>query len=377
MSPKAPLLLWSLAVALPARAAEPDIVQTATQVIEERMVGGADVALLRAAAVRGMTLWLDEQSGGEGNGLLTQAEYEQLMARLRGERVGLGIEFTVAPGRGLLVAEVLQGSVADKAGLQAGDLVVAIDDLPFTGVSAQGIHSVVSELADRPRGQLVVLDLRREDGALRRVELLPSPYRAPKVSVDEADDRLILRIGVIGPGTAQAVARAVQDLAERTLVLDLRDLDEAALDALPDLAGVFLGPDVPVLRTLDPKGQVQVIRSRGEARTDARLVVLVNRGTAGVAEGLAHALRSSGRAVLVGTRSAGRANHPSFHPIGEGLVLKLTDTVLQAEDGSTWAGQGLGPDLVVEPLQVPLVGAARTGLPDIQVEAGVRFISAP
>lgn len=270
-------LLWTYLLAAPGRGEEPDIVRTAARVIEERMQDGADARLLREAAVQGMARWLDEQSGTEGNGLLTQAEYEQLMARLRGERVGLGIEFTVAPGRGLLVAEVVEGSVADTSGLRPGDLVVAIDDLPFTGVSAQGILAVVAELADRPRDQLVVLDLRREDGALRRVELRPSPYRAPMVSVDQAEDRLILRVGVIGPGTAQAVGRALRPLGERTLVLDLRDLDEADLEALSELAGVFLGPDVTVLRTLDPKGQARTIRSRGDALVDRRIVVLINR----------------------------------------------------------------------------------------------------
>lgn len=379
MSPPAPSILVPLLLgwAAPVRAAEPDIVAVATEVIEERMPDGADSRELHAAAIRGMASWLDEQSGSEGNGLLTEAEFEERMARLRGERVGLGIDFTIAAGRGLLVAEVMEGSAAEKAGLGPGDLVVAIDDRPFTGVSAQGILGVVSELAQRPRDQRVVLDLRVEDGDLRRVELMPSLHRAPTVSVDDGEDRRVVRIDVIGPGTAHALAKAVDTLGSRPLLLDLRDLDECALDSLPEVAGVLLGPDVPLVRTVDPKGKAVTVMSTGKARVSARIAVLVNRGTSGLAEGLAHALRGRGAAVIVGTRSAGRATHPSYHPIGDGWVLQLADTALQADDGSTWAGEGIGPDLVVEPLQIPLVGASRIGLPDIQVEAAVRFVSGP
>lgn len=364
------------------RAAEDDVVGAAAKVIEARLPARVDAPALRVAAIEGMTRWLDEQTGVPGNAVLTEAEFQARQARLRGERHGLGIEFTVAAGRGLLVTEVFAGSPSAVGGIAPGDLVVAIDDRPFTGLAGPGIHLAVEGLATRPRGAPVVLDLRREGGALRRLELVPGPFTAPPARVTTDDDRVVVRLDVVGPGVAEVAAAAIEDLGGRALVLDLRDVSDGALEHVVALASIFLDRGHPVLRTVDPAGRTDTLvtpplASASAPRHAGRLAVLVNRGTSGPAEALASALRADGRALLVGTRTAGRASQPSFHPIGDGLVLQLADTTLLAGDGTTWTGQGLAPDLVVEPIQVPLVGPVRAGFPDIQLETALRYLAAP
>ncbi|MCK6504861.1 S41 family peptidase [Myxococcota bacterium] len=371
------VLLPLLLLCARADAAEADVVQAATRIIEARMPGRADPDALRLAALQGMASWLDAQAGAPGNAVLTVAEDRARQARLRGERTGMGVEYTVATGRGLLVTEVFPGSPAAGAALLAGDLVVAVDDHPFTGLAAPAIQQLVDARVLAGRGRGVVLDVRREEGPLRRLELRPGTFVVPPARVTTDDARLVLRLDVLGPGTPAVVSQALAQAGGRLVVLDLRDVREGTLAAVAGLAGAFLGPDQPVARTVDPSGRVDAVKSTGERAHAGRIAVLVNRGTAGPAEALAAALRDQGRAAVVGTRTAGHAALESHHPLGDGLVLQLADTMLLAADGTSWAAGGVQPDLVVEPVQVPLVGPLRTGFPDIQLEAAHRFLVAP
>lgn len=374
--PLALLLLLTPALA-PARAAEADVVQAASRIIEARMPDRADPQALRLAALEGMARWLDAHGGTTGNAVLTEAQDRARQARLRGERTGMGIEYTVAAGRGLVVTEVFPGSPAAAAALGPGDLVVAVDDQPFTGQSGSGIQQLLDAHVARARGGPVVLDLRREDGALRRLELRPGAFSVPPARVTTDDARVVLRLDVLGPSTPAVAAAALAQVGDRVLIIDLRDVREGTLPAVTGLAALLLGPGVPVARTVDPSGRTDTLRSQGERLYPGRVAVLINRGTSGPAEALAAALRDQGRAALVGTRSAGHGAMESHHPLGDGLVLQLADTGLLAADGTSWAGAGLLPDLVVEPIQVPLVGPVRASFPDIQLEAAHRYLAAP
>lgn len=372
------LLPLALLLSVPgASAAEADVVQAATRIIEARLPDRADPEALRLAALQGMASWLDGQGGAASNAVLTEAEDRARQARLRGERTGMGIEYTVAAGRGLLVTEVFPGSPAAAAALAPGDLVVAVDDHPFTGLTAPNIQQLVDARVQAARAGPVVLDLRREGGPLRRLELRPGTFAVPPARVTTDDARLLLRLDVLGPGTPAVAAAALAQAGDRVVVIDLRDVREGTLPAVAGLAALLLGPDRPVARTVDPSGRTDTVLSQGERVYKGRVAVLVNRGTAGAAEALAAALRDQGRAALVGTRTAGHAAQESHHPLGDGLVLQLADTSLLAADGTSWATTGLLPDLVVEPVQVPLIGPVRTAFPDIQLEAAHRFLAAP
>lgn len=369
-----PLLVLSLVGPVPpARAQELDVVEAAARIIEERVPAGVQEGGLDRAAIEGMTRWLDEATGVPGNALLTEEQHAELQQRLRGERFGLGIEFTVAPGRGLLVTGVRPGSPAAASSVHPGDIIVAIDDRAFIGQPGPAIVAMVAERTRR--GGPVALDLKRGDEALHRQTLQPAAFTAPPARVTRDDDHLQVVIDVVGDGVAELV-RGELETAPQAVVLDLRDVSEGRLDSALALAGLFVGPDRPLLWTVDPSGARQAHHSRGSAAFFGPLIVLVNRGTAGVAEALVAALDSGASTTVAGTRTAGVASVPSFHPLGDGLVLQLADTALLSADGGSWAGRGLAPDLLVEPVQVPLVGPVRATPPDIQLDAALRYVGA-
>ncbi len=360
-----------------AQAGEPvGVVDAAATVIEARMPAAFSREALDRAALDGVARWLDAQTGGQGNDVLTKEEADARQARLRGQRFGLGIEYTVAAGRGLLVTGVLPGAPAADVDLREGDVIVAVDDRSFTGLSGAAIVRAVREQLDSGRERGVELDVRRQSVPLQHVVLHAQSFDAPAAGLTRHDDHLVARLDVVGAGVARRIADALESDAPDLFVLDLRDVDDGELADAVSLVDLFVGPGQAVLMTVDPAGRSTSLRTAAASVWEGELVVLVNRGTAGVAEAVASALRTRAGAVLAGTRTAGIATQPSFHPLGDGLVLKLADTALRAADGSSWAGAGLAPDLVVEPLQIPVVGPVRDHVVDIQLDAALRYVGA-
>ncbi|NOY26637.1 MAG: PDZ domain-containing protein [Oligoflexia bacterium] len=376
------MLPLAVVVAVPtAAAAEVDLVHAAATVIQARLPDQADPYALDQAAIRGMMRWLDLQTGVPGNNdLLTEDQLLARRARLSGERVGLGIEFAVAPGRGLVISTVFEGSPAAAAGVASGDLVVALNDQPLTGLSGAVIQSLVDTLGARSDAAPIVLDLRDAAGKLHRRALQPAAFLVPAARVTSDDDHVLVRLDVIGPGAVDGVSQALLGTGKRPVVMDLRDVSVGTVADLAAVAGLFVEEGQPVLRAVDPAGRVdtsQAVSAGSAGAYHGPLVVLVNGGTSGLGEALAAALHEQAGAPLVGTPTAGVASFPSFHPIGDGLVLQLGDTALLTGAGATWSRSGLAVDLVVQPVQIPLLGPVRGGLPDMQLEAALRYLGTP
>ena len=108
---------------------------------------------------------------------------------------------------------------------------------------------------------------------------------------------------------------------------------------------------------------------------NGELVLLVNRGTGGPAEAFVAALQSHRVARVVGTRTAGNAGLPSFHELGSGLIMQLTDEFMRGPMGSEWSGDGLVPDVVVEPVNFMLDPRPGVAPPDLQRDAAIQLIS--
>lgn len=361
--------IWS------AQAAEPDVAQVvrAVEVIQAQLGGEVSEAELVAAALGGMAAQLDRRSGGSGNGVLHTDEYERLSAWMRGERHGIGVEFGVVSGQGLMLTDVFPGGPAAEAGLVVGDLVVAVDDHPFTGMANAGMLGVVRR-ADP--GQ-VIMDVRRPGGKLRRITVEQGAYEVGPVHPAE-EGLPYVRLNFFGTGASEGLESALEALDPTdAVVLDLRDNDGGLLDEAVACAGLFLPPESVVLHEHAPDGVSTPRVAPGEQRWAGRVVLIVNRGTRGVAEAFVGALRDHASATVVGTRTAGVIGLPSYHPLGGELVLRLTDHRMSSPTGHSWAGVGFAPDLLVEALELSLPAAPGGPPPDLQRETAIRLIRAP
>lgn len=355
-----------------ARAAGQDSAAEAIGIIEARYGDRVDPEILWRAATAGVAAGLDAQLGVTGSAVLTEAQHADALRWVAGERHGIGVEFSIAAGQGLRITDVFARGPAARAGLQAHDLVVAMDGHPFVGQPIQVIHAIVAQ-ATGPR---VVLEVRRGDDRIRRMEVERGDYDISKVTVQPPQDGVaVLRIPFFGDGTARSLARALQGTpnAASAVVVDLRDNTGGQIDEAVAAADLFLDAGAVVVQLEGPDGRRLPRAAGGPRAFNGDVVVLVNQGTRGAAEAFAAALRGHGVGRLVGTRTGGDDALPGYHALGNDLVLQIPEQTILDPSGRSWRRTGLEPDVVVEPVQSSLPPAAGAPAPDLQRDAAVQL----
>ncbi len=326
---------------------------------------------LYSAALQGVVAHLGEVMGVPNNRVMSPNEFAGVEAWMAGHRSGIGAEFGIVAGRGMVLTDVFPEGPAEDAGLQAGDLIVSMDNHPFTGLSAGEIYSQVRSSS----AQLSVFDIRRSDGTISRVDVQRGEYQLPALRHRVVGDALVARIPFFGTGTAEALAEALQSTeAYSAVVLDLRDNGGGLLAEAVATADQFLDPGAVVVQ-LEHDGQQDPILGPSVSIWVGATVVLINHGTTGVAEGLAAALQDHRRATIVGTRSAGQGVQTSHYPAGRGFVLEIADTNLTSPSGQSWHGTGVVPDIVVEAQQLTIPVRTIPIPPDLQRDAALQLIS--
>lgn len=301
---------------------------------------------LMELAVRGMVAGLDPHST-----LLDTTEYAEQQSRVRGHYAGIGIEVAVRDSAVRVVAPT-EGSPADHAGLQSGDVLVAIDGRELSAVDpARAV-----DLLRGPEGSVVRLTVDREGAG----EPLQFTVRRERIAPRSVRDAILgqgigyIRIRGFSEATADELRRALARLAGanggplRGLVLDLRDNPGGDLDAATAAADLFLDYGVIVSGAgRAPDARFSVTARPGDALGGAPLAVLVNGGTASASEILAGALHDHGRAVIVGRATFGKGSVQTLLPLSDGHALKLTTSHYYTPSGASLSGRGIQPDIVL------------------------------
>ena len=362
-------------VAFPKQASAEDLagLEEALAEIDARFPVSVDADSIYRAALEGVARHLGEVMSVEGNRVLTSEEQSAHARWLEGHRKGIGVEFSIVAGRGLMITEGFDGGPAAETGVKSGDLVVSIDDHPFTGMGPAAIHSQVR----RSTTPSSILDIRRADGSIRRLTVDHGSYRVPTVRevVDETSTPMV-HIPFFGSGTADALRGWLRSQrASKAVVIDIRDNGGGSLEEMVAAADLFLEPGSIVVNRGRDRDAMEPISATQEAVWMGNVVVLVNRGTEGVAEAFSAALRDNGRGLLVGTRTGGRSVDVSVYDAGRGFVLQVADTHLSAPSGASWSQRGLAPNVIVESSNIAIPVGGGGSMPDLQRDTALRLIS--
>jgi len=249
----------------------------------------------------------------------------------------------------IIVVRVLRDSPAERAGLQAGDEIVAVD-----GVSIVG--GTVDEMIRRvrgPEGSPVEVEVRSPAGVTRTLSITRAKLERPLVSWAFAPGTrdAVIRLDSFSAGAAKAVAGALRDaLAQGAegVVLDLRSNPGGYVNEPIETASQFL-EDGLVYRSVDRSGKETPHQVEGDAIAPRLpLVVLVDDQTASSAEILTGALQDAGRALVVGVKTFGTGTVVNTYALADGSALTIgTERWLTPRGHAIWR-EGLTPDEVVE-----------------------------
>ncbi|TDC93297.1 S41 family peptidase [Actinomadura sp. 7K507] len=340
----------------PTAAADGSVLNEAAARIGRHAAAPVERGELDRAAVEGMLSAL----GDRWARYYSAREYDDVDGRLNGHYSGVGLWLGSGDREGrVIVASVQPGTAAARAGVRAGDIITGVGESPVDG---WGVKRVAGALRGRPE-EPVALTVER-DRRTKRFHLVRTPVSGGDVTVtDLADDARMIRVGAFTRGAGRRVRAAVtgQSPSGRPrggVLLDLRGNPGGLLDEAVRTASAFL-PGGPVV-TYRPRGepaQNRMVTEPGDAKTP--LVVLVDAGTASAAEVVAGSLRDRDRAVIIGSRTYGKASVQEPITLADGSVIELTVGRYRTPGSRNLDGVGIEPDVAVSADRPPEVAERR------------------
>ncbi len=306
---------------------------------------------------------------------LDREHYLSLQTSTAGELSGVGLQIAIDEQGAVRVIAPMEGTPAERAGIQPQDEILAVDQVPVVGLSLDK----VAERMRGPSGTTVSLRLRRQDRIweveLVRQSILINPVRTAFFQLPQGLVAYI-RLSQFNGNAAAQVRQAIQNAEARGVrgyLLDLRNNPGGLLQAAIEIARFWI-PKGDIVLVTDRHGIQESIPATGDILTQAPLVVLVNQGSASASEVLAGALQDSGRAQLVGTRTFGKGLIQSLLELADGSGLAVTTAKYLTPNGRDIHRQGIQPDVVVAEGPVPLTAETLGGPEDGQLQRALEVL---
>ncbi len=319
--------------------------------IKNDYVEPVDDKTLLENAIRGMLTGLDPHSA-----YLDKAAFRDLQEGTSGEFGGLGIEVGQEDGF-IKVISPIDDTPAAKAGIQAGDLIIRLDDTPVKGMS---LSDAVKIMRGKPGSKITLTVVREGVEKPLKIEITRAIVKVRSVRSETlAPGFAYVRISQFqshtGEDLRKAITRLNKDNQDRIkgLILDLRNNPGGVLDAAVEVSDAFISKGLLVYT----QGRIKDSDIRFNAKPmdlihDAPMVVLINGGSASASEIVAGALQDHRRAIIMGQQSFGKGSVQTILPMTNETAVKLTTARYYTPSGRSIQAQGITPDIVLEPLSI-------------------------
>jgi carboxyl-terminal processing protease len=314
--------------------------------VQDNYVDKVESKELIYGAINGMLKDLDPHSS-----FMKPEEYKELQVETKGKFGGLGIEITIRDGV-LTVVAPLEGTPADRVGIEAGDQIVKIDDAPTQDMS---LTEAVQKMRG-PKGTKVKLTILRK-GAKKPLEfdLVRDMITIQSIRAKTLEPGYgYVRISSFQSGTANDLRNALEQLEKQNspmlgLVVDLRNDPGGLLDQAVEVSDEFLDDGLIVYTG----GRLESQKMRFEAHKNTNphnypIVVLVNSGSASASEIVAGALQDHKRAIILGEPTFGKGSVQTVIPLNDGSAVRLTTSLYYTPSGRSIQAKGIEPDILVK-----------------------------
>jgi carboxyl-terminal processing protease len=304
---------------------------------------------------------------------LTPSEYAELNEGLDGGNFsGVGISIQVDDKTKLLeVNEVIPDGPAEKAGLQAGDVITMIDDKSTKGLTTEQD----AKLLRGEKGSVVKLTIERAGAELPIVAVTRDTIHQPSVYSKLLDNGIgYARLTVFGKNTAEELTTALTKLqaeGAKAYVLDLRDNGGGYLESAVQVSSKFI-PSGPIVSVESRGGSDTQYDAENTAVAPKPLAVLVNKYTASASEITSGAIQDDGVGELIGEKTYGKGVVQTIDALPDGSAVKITTARYLTPRGRDINLVGIQPDIVsAEP------STARLGDPasDPQLQSAITYLT--
>lgn len=301
---------------------------------------------LLAGALNGMLSALDPHSA-----YLDPKSYEELKIKTSAEYGGLGMEVTMENGLVKIISPI-DDTPAQKADLQTGDLIVAIDKKPVTGMT---LNEAVELMRGKP-GVDVKLHIKREGQDIFEKVLKREIIHVKAVKWHTEGNVGYIRIATFNEKTAPLLHEAIIALKKQLgsklegFVVDVRNNPGGLLYSAIDVCNFFLnkGQEIVSTRGRNPKEDTRSYAELGDQVGSVPIVVLINSGSASASEILAGAIQDNHRGLIVGTKSFGKGSVQAVMPLTNEGAITLTIARYYTPSGRSIQAKGIEPDIVID-----------------------------
>jgi len=314
--------------------------------LEKNYVDEVDTKELIENAIKGMVGNLDPHSS-----FMPPEAFEELQDDTKGQFSGIGIVITMKDGI-LTVVSPIEGTPAYNAGIQAGDVIIRIDD---KSTKDMALWEAVNMMRG-PRHKSVRITVIRE-GEPDAMQFSLKRDMIPMKSVRSATLNPgygYLRVSNFRMSTLDDIKTHLTRLESENkglkgLIMDLRDNPGGLLDQAVKISDLFLDQGTIVSIKGRSKRTTEVFNAfPGDDDRKYPIVVLINGGSASASEILAGALQDHSRALILGTTSFGKGSVQTVRPLKQGFGIKYTIAKYYTPSGRSIQAKGIEPDIEVD-----------------------------
>lgn len=319
-------------------------IQGINEYLDDYYIGEIDKEKMIESAVKGYVEGLQDAY----TEYLTKDEYDELIVSVKGDYVGIGIYMTMDSNNNIVVLMPIEGSPAEKEGLETGDIILSINgescsemDLNMASTKIKGEENTTVNL-EIQRGT----DILNKTIERKKVEIADS-------KAEVLDNNIgYIELTVFDEDCAENIERYLRDFQNKgikSVILDLRNNTGGIVSEAIELSELFVGKGNVIMRSYDKKNQETVITSSKEKMGDFELVILVNEYSASATEIVSAALQDNKAATIVGTKTFGKGVMQEILPIfNKTAALKITIEEFKTPNGNKINKVGITPDVEVE-----------------------------
>ena len=295
------------------------------------------------SAINGMLQSLDPYSS-----YMSPEAFQNMSRDTKGEFGGLGIEITMESGLVKIITPI-EGTPADKAGVQAGDYIVKIEDKQVKGMT---LLDAVKLMRGKVGTSLEITVRRPEVEGEIKFNITRAIIKIREVSAEVKNNIGYIRLRAFNEQSHNQLIKQLKKISNKKIegyILDLRNNPGGLLSQAIKITETFLdGGEIVSTRGRD-KNDIRIFNAKkGDKINNKPLIVLINQGSASASEIVSGALKDHKRAILLGEKSFGKGSVQSIIPLKNRGGLRLTTAKYYLPSGKSIHEKGVEPDITVK-----------------------------
>jgi carboxyl-terminal processing protease len=315
--------------------------------IRAQYVEAPDSQKLIEAAINGMLTSLDPHSS-----YMNAKDFADMQVQTKGEFGGIGIEVTQEDGY-IKVVSPIDGTPADKAGIQTGDIITKVNGSPVLGLT---LDQAVETMRGPVGSEIVLTVVRKGVQDPFDVSIIRDTIKVKAVKSRLVGSTIVLRITSFTEQTYSDLETELQKSVTDAggmdkvngIVIDLRNNPGGLLTQAIKVSDAFLNSgEIVSTRGRNPEDNERYNATAGDDAKGKPIVVLINGGSASASEIVTGALQDQRRAIVVGTKSFGKGSVQTIIPVRGDGAMRLTTARYYTPSGRSIQALGIMPDIVV------------------------------